>query len=104
MSESSAIALGGSVRLTALLYPEGGRRGVDAVHGGSSVVDGGKNGLHVLREPERGLRERVEAIEFFGRQPHIDRLHVVFELRKPPRAADGDREPEAARGGWIPAP
>jgi hypothetical protein len=52
-----------------------------------------KPGLHVLREPECGLRERVEAITFLGREPHIDRLQVIFELRKPPRADHGREHP-----------
>src|SRR5882762_9746391 len=76
------------VRLIALLDPEASCGSVETVHRGSSVVDGRKHRLHTLREPERRLRERLQAIEFVARQPHIDRLQVVFELCKPPRADD----------------
>ena len=42
--------------------------------------------MHVLREAEGRLRERVETREILSGQLQLERLHVILELRQSPRA------------------
>jgi hypothetical protein len=51
----------GSVGLVTSFHNEARWRCVDAVHRRPTVVDAREHPLHVLRKPERRLRERVEA-------------------------------------------
>src|SRR5258708_5951793 len=76
------------VRRGALLQPERGRSPEDTIHARASVVNGGKHRLHVLREPRRGLRQRIETAELVGCEGHVERSDVVLELGQPPRADD----------------